>query len=797
MKLSIVAGATSQSINIFIANSTSTTGAGLTGLVFNSSGLTAHYSFSGANAGSVAITLATLSLVTSAYSSGGFKEIDATNMPGWYRFDIPNAALATSKGRSVAIHLQGATNMAPLPIECELTGWDNQDAVHGGMSALPNTACTGNASLLTSGTGTDQVSVSAGKVLLQATQTGVTIPTVTTVTNQLTAAAIATGVWQDATAGDFTAASSIGKSLYTSGNAPGAASGLAIVGSNMGTVTSVTGSVGSVTGAVGSVTGAVGSVTGNVGGNVVGSVASVTAAVTLGANDSFTSQSGTAQAGAASTITLAAGASATDNLYNGQFVKINSGTGAGQARVITGYVGSTKVATVDRAWATNPDSTSVYTVVFADDATLNSSLQVTAASVQGNVTGSVASVTGAVGSVTGNVGGSVASVTAAVTLPSIPSNWITAGGINAGALNGKGDWLLASSYTTPPTTGQIATGVWQDATAGDFTTASSIGKALYTGNHAPGAASGLAIVGSQMDFVNAPNATAITAIQSGLATPTNITAGTITTVTNLTNAPTSGDLTSTMKTSVENAVWNATASSHTTAGSMGAELNAAGGSGDPWSTVLPGSYTSGQAGYIVGNNLNAAVTSRMATFTLPTNFSGLAIDVSGRVDLGKILGTASAGAAGYVGLDWAHINAPTTSQNLSGTTISTGQTITSVSGSVGSVTGAVGSVTGSVGSVIAAVTTTFAIKKNTALNNFEFTMYDGTDHVTPKTGLTVTGQVSIDGAAYANLTNAVTELSAGTYKVNLAAADLNGNMIGLKFAATGADTTFITIPTQS
>ena len=45
-------------------------------------------------------------------------------------------------------------------------------------------------------------------------------------------------------------------------------------------------------------------------------------------------------------------------------------------------------------------------------------------------------------------------------------------------------------------------------------------------------------------------ADAITEIQAGLATPTNITAGTITTVTNLTNAPTSGDLTATMKASI-------------------------------------------------------------------------------------------------------------------------------------------------------------------------------------------------------------------------------------------------------
>jgi hypothetical protein len=50
----------------------------------------------------------------------------------------------------------------------------------------------------------------------------------------------------------------------------------ATVASTTGAVGSVTGAVGSVTGAVGSVTGAVGSVTGNVGGNVVGSVGSLT-----------------------------------------------------------------------------------------------------------------------------------------------------------------------------------------------------------------------------------------------------------------------------------------------------------------------------------------------------------------------------------------------------------------------------------------------------------------------------------------------------------------------------------------
>jgi hypothetical protein len=80
------------------------------------------------------------------------------------------------------------------------------------------------------------------------------VTTVTTVTGQLTAAQIATGVWQDATAGDFTTASSIGRSLYTTGATPGAAGGLFIAGSNAGTTVNFTGNL---SGSVGSVTAAV------------------------------------------------------------------------------------------------------------------------------------------------------------------------------------------------------------------------------------------------------------------------------------------------------------------------------------------------------------------------------------------------------------------------------------------------------------------------------------------------------------------------------------------------------------
>jgi hypothetical protein len=56
---------------------------------------------------------------------------------------------------------------------------------------------------------------------------------------------------------------------------------------------------------------------------------------------------------------------------------------------------------------------------------------------------------------------------------------------------------------------------------------------------------------------------------TSVASPTNITAGTITTVTNLTNAPTAGDLTATMKASVTTAATAATPTAAAVTGSVG------------------------------------------------------------------------------------------------------------------------------------------------------------------------------------------------------------------------------------
>lgn len=57
------------------------------------------------------------------------------------------------------------------------------------------------------------------------------------------------------------------------------------------------------------------------------------------------------------------------------------------------------------------------------------------------------------------------------------------------------------------------------------------------------------------------------------------------------------------------AVWESIATAFNTPGTMGNKLNSAASAGDPWSTALPGSYAPGEAGYIIGTNLDAAVSS--------------------------------------------------------------------------------------------------------------------------------------------------------------------------------------------
>ena len=77
-------------------------------------------------------------------------------------------------------------------------------------------------------------------------------------------------------------------------------------------------------------------------------------------NEAATGVTGTATAGGAATITLAAGSSDIDDYYNSWTIVITGGTGAGQTATILDYDGTTLVATADSSWATPPDATSTY-----------------------------------------------------------------------------------------------------------------------------------------------------------------------------------------------------------------------------------------------------------------------------------------------------------------------------------------------------------------------------------------------------------------------------------------------------
>lgn len=79
----------------------------------------------------------------------------------------------------------------------------------------------------------------------------------------------------------------------------------------------------------------------------------------------LTIRSNTAQAGASGSITLDASASSVNDFYLNDLIFLTGGTGAGQARYITGYNGTTKVATVS-TWATTPDSTTTFAVLPGD-----------------------------------------------------------------------------------------------------------------------------------------------------------------------------------------------------------------------------------------------------------------------------------------------------------------------------------------------------------------------------------------------------------------------------------------------
>ena len=232
MKRKTTAGIASFTLPIIIYDTSSTTGAGLSGVTHSSSGLVFEYRRQGQSSWT---SVTPVSATLGTYTSGGI--VASGSRAGRYEIGIPDAALAAG-ARFVEVCLRGVANMHPVDIEIELDAVNYQDSVRAGLTALPNAAAGASGGLPTGD--------SSGRVTLAAvTHTGATVPTVTAVTNAIVLPSSAT--------------------INITGNITG-----------------------NLSGSVGSVTGSVGSVTGNVGGNVAGSVNSVTSPVTVGTNNDKT-----------------------------------------------------------------------------------------------------------------------------------------------------------------------------------------------------------------------------------------------------------------------------------------------------------------------------------------------------------------------------------------------------------------------------------------------------------------------------------------------------------------------------
>jgi hypothetical protein len=327
---------TSRSLPVFIADTTSTTGGGLSGVTHSSSGLVLEYRRQNQ---STWTSVTPVSKTLGTYVSGGI--VADGSLAGAYEVDFPDAAFASAAGVEwVALRIRGVANMLPVLIEIELDAVDYQDAAAFGLSRIDATIssrATVDAvwdEVLTGAT--HNIASSAGRRLRQ-------------LANVIVRAGTAQGPGTGNNQIQLDAGASATNGEYDPGlifieTGTGAGQARLILQYN-------------------------------------GSTKVATVDRDWRINPDNTSEfviladagrnsvnEGLAQGGTSTTITLNASASASDDAYNGQLVFIRSGTGQDQVGLVEDYVGSTKVATIRTRsatgqWATVPDTTSAYMMI--------------------------------------------------------------------------------------------------------------------------------------------------------------------------------------------------------------------------------------------------------------------------------------------------------------------------------------------------------------------------------------------------------------------------------------------------
>jgi hypothetical protein len=218
--------------------------------------------------------------IDGTFAAGGGTVTEDTG--GYYKYAMSQA---DTNGNDIGFRFSG-TGAITVALNIVTTAADPTDTVRFGLTAMPNVASGSAGAIPTTGTGSNQISVSSGQVILQSgTGTGQLDFTSGVVKSNL-AQILGTALTETAglLAGGFKKFFNVSSPTGTLNSIPdavaGATGGLFIAGTNAATTVTTaltTTFTGNLTGSVASVTGAVGSVTGNVGGNVTGSVGSLAA----------------------------------------------------------------------------------------------------------------------------------------------------------------------------------------------------------------------------------------------------------------------------------------------------------------------------------------------------------------------------------------------------------------------------------------------------------------------------------------------------------------------------------------
>lgn len=384
-------GQTDYTVPIFIPDSASTDGSGKTGLV--AANLTVSY-IRVETDNDVTVTDATSSLnnlasLTAAHADWGLIEVSSTLAPGLYRLDIADAVFASGAWSAVVYVMVTTSAAVATPMEFILVPQSPVDGVllapttH--TSAVVSTVTTlTNLPAITAGwltaTGIAADAITAAKIADGA------IDAATFATDAITAAKIAAdagveiaaAVWDRVlNAANHNIASSAGRRLRTldassiiGGTAgAGASNSITLDGTASATNEIYDSNLIVITGGTGAgQSRVIVEYNGSTRVAIVNQTWDVTPDNTstyeiIADHQSDIIEHGLAQAGSATTITLATTASSVNDIYNGTTIYISTSTGTGQVRLITDYVGSTKVATVSPAWVVNPGSSSVYKII--------------------------------------------------------------------------------------------------------------------------------------------------------------------------------------------------------------------------------------------------------------------------------------------------------------------------------------------------------------------------------------------------------------------------------------------------